>query len=277
MTNAITIYHNPECGTSRNTLALLRRLGIELHVVEYLKTPPRRDEIRALAARIGLPMRDLMREKGTPFRELGLDRPDISDDELLDAIAAHPILLNRPLVVSARGVKLCRPSDVVLDLLPKAPPEDFDKEEGAPFLIDGAIPADDPALAAALAAEALPVDDLSAPGRSFFAYRTLSGTLAGYGGFEMFGPEVLLRSIVVSPALRGRGIGRNLVPLLLRRAFDRGARRAWLMTTSAAPFFERIGFVRSPREAAPHDIAATSQFTTLCPASAALLSRRIVF
>ena len=205
MTNAITIYHNPECGTSRNTLALLRRLGVELHVVEYLKTPPSRDEIVALAARTGLSLRDLVREKGTPFRELGLDRPDISDDELLDAIAAHPILLNRPLVVSARGVKLCRPSDVVLDLLPKAPPEDFDKEEGAPFLIDGAIPAGDPALAAALAAEALPVDDLAAPGRNFFAYRTLSGALVGYGGFELFGPEVLLRSVVVSAALRGRG------------------------------------------------------------------------
>ena len=273
----ITLYHNPACGTSRNTLALLRRLGVELHVVEYLKTPPSRDEIVALAARCGVGLRELVREKGTPFRELGLDRPDISDDELLDAIAAHPILLNRPIVVSARGVKLCRPSDVVLDLLAKSPPEDFDKEEGAPFLIDGALPAGDPALAAALAAGDLPVDDLAAPGRTFFAYRTLGGTLVGYGGFELFGPEVLLRSVVVLPTLRGRGIGRNLVPLLMRRAFDRGARRAWLLTTSAAPYFEKIGFARSRREVAPPDIATTSQFTTLCPASAVLLSRSISF
>ena len=273
----ITLYHNPACGTSRNTLALLRRLGVELHVVEYLKTPPSRDEIVALAARCGVGLRELVREKGTPFRELGLDRPDISDDELLDAIAAHPILLNRPIVVSARGVKLCRPSDVVLDLLAKSPPEDFDKEEGAPFLIDGALPAGDPALVAALAAGDLPVDDLAAPGRTFFAYRTLGGTLVGYGGFELFGPEVLLRSVVVLPTLRGRGIGRNLVPLLMRRAFDRGARRAWLLTTSAAPYFEKIGFARSRREVAPPDIATTSQFTTLCPASAVLLSRSISF
>ena len=179
MTNAITIYHNPACGTSRNVLALLRQSGVEPQIVEYLTTPPSRAEIVALAARAGLSLRDLMREKGTPFRELGLDRPDVSDDELLDAIAAHPILLNRPLVVSARGVKLCRPSDVVLDLLPQAPPDDFDKEEGAPFLIDGALPASDAALAAALAAAALPIDDLGEAGRNFFAYRTLGGTLVG--------------------------------------------------------------------------------------------------
>ncbi|MBB4007416.1 arsenate reductase (glutaredoxin) [Allorhizobium taibaishanense] len=114
----IVIYHNPDCGTSRNTLAMIRNAGIEPHVVEYLKTPPSRGLLVQLAARMGAPLSALLREKGTPYAELGLDNPDLSDDQLLDAIAAHPVLINRPIVVSPLGVKLCRPSEEVLDLLP---------------------------------------------------------------------------------------------------------------------------------------------------------------
>jgi len=114
----IVIYHNPNCGTSRNTLAMIRNAGIEPHVVEYLKTPPSRGLLVQLAARMGAPLSALLREKGTPYAELGLDNPDLSDDQLLDAIAAHPVLINRPIVVSPLGVKLCRPSEEVLDLLP---------------------------------------------------------------------------------------------------------------------------------------------------------------
>ncbi|MBU1326012.1 MAG: arsenate reductase (glutaredoxin) [Alphaproteobacteria bacterium] len=126
----VVIYHNPACGTSRNTLALIRHLGIEPHVVEYLKTPPSRALIAQLAARTGEPLRALMREKGTPWAELGLDDPTLSDDRLLDAIEAHPGLLNRPLVVSPRGVRLCRPSEAVLDLLPDEGLKPFVKEDG---------------------------------------------------------------------------------------------------------------------------------------------------
>lgn len=126
----IVIYHNPACGTSRNTLALIRHLGIEPHVIEYLKTPPTRAMVAELAARTGQPLRDLLREKGTPYAELGLDDPALSDDQLLDAIAAHPILLNRPLVVSPLGVRLCRPSETVLDLLPTEGLKPFVKEDG---------------------------------------------------------------------------------------------------------------------------------------------------
>ncbi|QQQ17323.1 arsenate reductase (glutaredoxin) [Brevundimonas vitis] len=126
----IVIYHNPACGTSRNTLALIRHLGIEPHVIEYLKTPPTRAMVAELAARTGQPLRDLLREKGTPYAELGLDDPALSDDQLLDAIAAHPILLNRPLVVSPLGVRLCRPSEAVLDLLPTEGLKPFVKEDG---------------------------------------------------------------------------------------------------------------------------------------------------
>lgn len=126
----VIIYHNPACGTSRNVLALIRHVGIEPHVVEYLKTPPSRALIAELAARTGEPLRALMREKGTPWADLGLDDPTLPDDRLLDAIEAHPVLLNRPLVVSPRGVRLCRPSERVLDLLPDEGLKPFVKEDG---------------------------------------------------------------------------------------------------------------------------------------------------
>ncbi len=125
----VVIYHNPACGTSRNTLAMIRNAGIEPHVIEYLKTPPTRTMIRDLAMRAGLSIRDLLREKGTPYAELGLGDPALDDEALLDAIAEHPILLNRPIVVSPRGVGLCRPSEAVLDLLP-AQQGEFVKEDG---------------------------------------------------------------------------------------------------------------------------------------------------
>ncbi|WP_375275676.1 arsenate reductase (glutaredoxin), partial [Methylorubrum thiocyanatum] len=122
-------YHNPACGTSRNTLAMIRNAGIEPHVVEYLKTPPARALLVQLLARAGLAVRDVLREKGTPYAELGLGDPALTDDQLLDAIEAHPILLNRPLVVTPKGVALCRPSEAVLDLLPGQQGE-FVKEDG---------------------------------------------------------------------------------------------------------------------------------------------------
>jgi arsenate reductase len=125
----VVIYHNPACGTSRNTLAMIRNAGIEPHVVEYLKTPPSRALITRMLARAGLSVRDVLREKGTPYAELGLDDPALTDAQLLDAIEAHPALLNRPLVVSPKGVRLCRPSEAVLDLLP-AQRGAFVKEDG---------------------------------------------------------------------------------------------------------------------------------------------------
>jgi arsenate reductase len=123
------IYHNPECGTSRNVLGLIRNAGIEPHVIEYLKCPPGRALLRLLIARIGISVRDLVRVKGTPYRDLGLDDPSISDDKLLDAMTAHPILINRPIVVTPLGVKLCRPSETVLDLLPMPQRGEFRKED----------------------------------------------------------------------------------------------------------------------------------------------------
>ena len=126
----VVIYHNPACGTSRNALALIRHVGIEPHVIEYLKTPPSRAMILELAERMGAPLRSLLREKGTPFAELGLNDPALTDDQLLDAVEAHPVLLKRPIVVSPLGVNLCRPSEAVLDLLPSEGLKPFTKEDG---------------------------------------------------------------------------------------------------------------------------------------------------
>jgi arsenate reductase len=126
----IVIYHNPECGTSRNALAMIRNAGIEPHVVEYLKTPPSRAMLVELLARAGAAPRDWLREKGTPYAQLGLDDPGLSDDALLDAMIAHPVLINRPVVVSPVGVALCRPSEAVLELIPAAQRGAFAKEDG---------------------------------------------------------------------------------------------------------------------------------------------------
>jgi arsenate reductase len=131
----VVIYHNPACGTSRNTLEMIRNAGLEPHVVEYLKTPPTRAMMRDLARRAGLTVRDLLREKGTPYAELGLANPSLTEDQLLDAIEAHPVLINRPLVVSPKGVRLCRPSEAVLDLLPPQQGA-FAKEDGEQVVDD---------------------------------------------------------------------------------------------------------------------------------------------
>ena len=125
----IIIYHNPDCGTSRNTLAMIRNAGVEPHVINYLKNPPSRAMLTQLIARMGISLRELLRDKGTPYAEMGLGDPALSDEQLLDAVMSHPILINRPIVVSPKGVRLCRPSEVVLDLLPPQRGE-FVKEDG---------------------------------------------------------------------------------------------------------------------------------------------------
>jgi arsenate reductase len=126
----VTIYHNPDCGTSRNTLAMIRQSGVEPTVVEYLKTPPSRERIVELVTSAGLPLRDAMRKKDTPYEELQLSDNGVSDDALLDAIQAHPILLNRPFVETPVGTRLCRPSEVVLEILENPDIGPFTKEDG---------------------------------------------------------------------------------------------------------------------------------------------------
>ena len=129
MTN-ITIYHNPDCGTSRNVLALIRNSGVEPTIVDYLKTPAGRAKLVELLELINLPVRDVLRQKGTPYEELLLGNPKLGDDDLVDAMVAHPILMNRPIVVTPLGTKLCRPSELVLDILPSPQQSAFAKEDG---------------------------------------------------------------------------------------------------------------------------------------------------
>jgi len=129
-TQAVTIFHNPQCGTSRNVLALIRNSGVEPRVVEYLETPPTRDELVGLITAMALPVRDVLRQKGTPFDDLGLGDASVGDDALIDAVLAHPILMNRPIVVTPLGTLLCRPSERVLDILPDPQRGALAKEDG---------------------------------------------------------------------------------------------------------------------------------------------------
>jgi arsenate reductase len=133
-THSITIYHNPKCGTSRNTLALIKNTGLEPVVVDYVKSPPSKAELKALISQMGCGVRDVLREKGTPFAELDLANTKWSDDELLDFIGQHPILLNRPIVKTELGAKLCRPSELVLDILPLPQQAALSKEDGEPLI-----------------------------------------------------------------------------------------------------------------------------------------------
>ncbi|MCM2293000.1 arsenate reductase (glutaredoxin) [Allorhizobium sp. BGMRC 0089] len=131
-----TIFHNPDCGTSRNTLALIRHAGIEPDVIEYLKNPPSKDRLIAMIAEAGLMPRQALRHKGTPYDALGLDNPALTDDEIIDAMLQHPILINRPFVITPLGTRLCRPSEIVLDILPPFRNGAFFKEDGEQVLTD---------------------------------------------------------------------------------------------------------------------------------------------
>ncbi len=133
---AITIYHNPTCATSRNVLALIRNSGEEPHVINYLKAPPSREELVDLIRRMDIPVRELLRQKGTRYTELGLDDPKLTEDQLVDAMMAHPILINRPIVVTPLGVRLCRPSEAVLNVLPREQSGPFQKEGGEQVIDD---------------------------------------------------------------------------------------------------------------------------------------------
>lgn len=270
----VVVYHNPACGTSRNALAMIRRAGIDPMVVPYLDEPPTKERLRELSHQSGLTVREMIREKGTPFAELGLDRPSVDDEALLDAMVANPILINRPMVLTPTWAKLCRPSETVLDLLEDWPREDFVKDDGTPFLESVRIPGGSDDLRDALAAASLPTGDLEEPGRTFFRFQLLGGLVVGYGGYEVHGRDALLRSVCRTER-SAKGVGPNLVQLLMSRAFDDGARHAFVLTEGAAKFFRGIGFVDTDRAAAPEAIRSTRQALELCPASASLLSRRI--
>jgi arsenate reductase len=272
----VTIFHNPACGTSRNTLAMIRNAGIEPVIIEYLKTPPSRDELTGLLARMGLPLRDILRRKGTPFDELGLGNPALTDVDLLDAVELHPILINRPIVVTRRGVKLCRPSEVVLDLLDAPQRSDFIKEDGEPVVTVSRLGASNMDELAALLSDAeLPTADLALPGRQFYRFSSTLGEMVAVGGLEGRGVDRLVRSIAVVPTARGKRFGKTVAMTLERLAGVDGAKRLHLLTTTAAPFFELLGYVAADRSAAPAEIGASAEFTGLCPAAAQYMTKDV--
>lgn len=273
---SIRIYHNPACGTSRNALALIRNAGIEPEIVAYLENPPDGDTLLGLAAAAGVPLRALLRRKGTPFEALGLDDPALPDGALLDAIRRHPILIDRPIVATPRGVALCRPSERVLDLLEAPQRTDFVKEDGLPVVTARPLAADERAtFAGLLAAHGMPTADLDLPGRQFYAFRTTLGTPVAYGGLEGIGPDRLLRSLLVLPDRRGRRHGEAAALALERLAGADGATRLHLLTRHAAGFFARLGYAPADRAAAPPAIAGTLEFGELCPADAAYLAKPV--
>ncbi|MBS7540018.1 arsenic resistance N-acetyltransferase ArsN2 [Ancylobacter lacus] len=287
----LIVYHAADDAESRAALALIRHAGLEPHVIAPARSPPAPVLLDELARRARRPLATLLRAAETRGAGEGLATKGLATKGLATeglateglATAGRPAGaapaeepgagLRTPLVVSPLGVKLCRPAERVLDLLPVVPATDLDREDGAPFLREEQVAATEPRLAKALREAGLPTQDLRAsPGR-FFAFRTLGGRLVGYGGYEAFGPEALLRSVLVRPEFRGRGAGRAMVRLLTGRAGEDGAERAWLLTQDAAGFFERLGFAPVAREAAPAAIRQTPQAASLCPASARLLGR----
>ncbi|MDB5395388.1 MAG: arsC, partial [Rhodospirillales bacterium] len=263
----VTIYHNPDCGTSRNVLAMIRNAGIEPRIIEYLETPPTRDELLSLVARMGIPLRAVLRRKGTPFDELGLGDPDVTDDALLDAVERHPILINRPIVITPRSVKLCRPSEVVLEVLDTRQRTAFVKEDGDPVVMPISLAGGQlEELHAALESAALPNSDITLAGRQLYRFTTTLGELVGFGGLEGDGGDRLVRSVVVLPSFRRRGYGKAITIALERLAVRDGATRLHLLTETAVPFFQSAGYVAAERAAAPSDIAASAEFTKLCQA-----------
>lgn len=272
----VAIYHNPDCGTSRNVLAMIRNAGIEPRIVEYLKTPPSRAKLMELVARIGVPLREILRRKGTPYDELGLDAPELTDAALLDAIDRHPILINRPIVVTPLGVRLCRPSERVLALLDRPQRTAFVKEDGEPVVVARALDSDalEP-LSAALVSANLPVADIALPACRFYRFTTARDETVGFGGIEGSGPDRLLKSLVVLPGKRGCGYGKAMAEGLEGLAGEMGAKRLHLLTTGAAPFFEALGYAAAERNAAPAEIAGSAEFLGLCPASASYMVKSV--
>jgi arsenate reductase len=270
----VTIYHNPACGTSRNALAMIRNADLEPTVIEYLKIPPSRAELLDIVARMDVPLVSILRRKGTPFDALGLDGAD--EATLLDAIDRNPILINRPIVISPAGVRLCRPSEVVLDLLDRPQKTEFFKEDSEPVVIAVRLDArglDE--LADHLATAGLPVADLGLPHRQFYRFTTTLGETAGFGGLEGTGSDRLIRSITVLPERRGRKYGKAIAQSLERLAGEGGAKSLHLLTTGAAPFFERLGYGARQRAEAPAAIAISEEFRGLCPASATYLVKTV--
>ncbi len=228
----LTLYHNPDCGTSRNVLHNLLRLGLKPVVILYLEQPPPPAQLLRLAQASGLKLQELLRIKGSPYHALGLDAPHWSDAQRLEHMQRHPILINRPLLESPTGVRLCRPSDLMLDLLPGAAGLRLEKEDGTPLLRDSLVEPDDPGLKQAWRAAGLP--DLPT-GTLAYRYATTDGDRVAHAAVSTAGGHAWLHGIAPEPAWRDTGATAGVLALASRRAFDRGARQLWTDAPQAGP------------------------------------------
>jgi arsenate reductase len=235
----VEIYHNPSCSMSRNALRLIRSTGIEPHIIEYLNTPPTRLSLERLLARGNISAREILRSKETAFSELRLDNSALSDAELLQAIGAHPILMQRPIVVSPLGVNFCRPPELVLELLEHRPGGDVKREDGSDFLVDERVPYT-PDVAAALVVAGLRDDALDET-CVIYRIRTLAGAASGFAGFRLEGLRAQF-SAVALPSTAHTNTRKNVMHLLLRRAYDLGAREMHADAGPADAFFADMGF-----------------------------------
>jgi arsenate reductase len=236
----VEIYHNPSCSMSRNALRLIRETGVEPRIIEYLETPPDRAELMQLleAARISVP--EILRSKESHFADLGLGDNPLPDSALLDALDAHPILMQRPIVVTALGVNVCRPPELVLALLQNAPRPGTKREDGSDFLIDEEIPFSAELIAELTSADASASELTEAC--TTLRVRTLDGAEIGHAGFQIRGKAAELIAFTVLPAARRAHAGTNMMRLVLRRAYDLGAREMTVTTDRAVEFLAAVGF-----------------------------------
>lgn len=259
--SAVTIYHNPACGTSRKALGLIRLAGLEPQVIEYLLDPPTRERLAGMIHAAGLGVREALREKGTPYEQLGLSDRSLTDDQLLDAMMANPILINRPFVVTDLGTRLCRPPEIVLDILPKPP-----------FVAADA--ADLPAIRDLLSEAQLPVADIEGPTIRFWLARD-QGKVVGTVALEVHGGSAMLRSLAVHPDHRGKGLGQALVRHAELCARNDGIQELCLLTTTAAELFGRRGYALISRDHAPEGVRRSEEFRSLCPDTAVCMLKRL--
>lgn len=236
----VEIYHNPSCSMSRNALRLIRETGVEPRIIEYLEAPPTRAELLQRLDEARIRVREILRSKESQFTDLGLADNSLTDTAMLDALDAHPILMQRPIVVTSRGVNVCRPPELVLALLQNAPPPGTKREDGSDFLIDEEIELS-PQLISMLSAEGMPAGALD---QNFTIYRvrSLAGAEIGYAGIGVEGRAARLLAFLVLPAERNKHAGRNMMHLLVRRAYDLGAREMSVTAGKAAGFFRSVGF-----------------------------------
>lgn len=239
-----SILYNPNCETCRNVLAFLRHCGEEPEIIEYLRTPLSPAELKKRIAESGLSPELVLRKKGTPYTAMGLNHPDLQDETRITAMLTHPILLNRPLVSHDGITRLCRPADLILDLVPESPDGDFIKADGRPLMRDIRIPATDEGLIPAFNCYGLKDPQVYPELCRFREFRTLAGRICGYTAMGVYGTDALIAALVVAPPMRKYHPERSMMRILMSRALMAGARTGWLVCHGVREEAAQLGFTR---------------------------------